>query len=67
MKIEKVLFSIEDGTMDCVGGVRTEYLPLLYKDTDVFNIKATTDGHNVNISLTGYELDNLVSILRRRI
>lgn len=67
MKIEKVVVSIEDGTMDCVGGVRTEYLPLLYKDTDVFNIKATTEGSNVQISLTGYELDNLINVLRRRI
>lgn len=67
MKIEKVSMSIEDGTMDCVGGVRYDYTQAKYTDATEFKLKATTDDANVQITLNGYELDNLVAIVRRRI
>jgi hypothetical protein len=67
MKIEKVLISIEDGTMDCVGGVRTEYLPFKYTDEMEFKIKAVGPDANIQITLTGKELDNLTHVLRYKI
>lgn len=67
MKVEKVTVSIEDGTMDCIGGVRTEYTPYDYTDVTTFKIKAATDDANIVLTLTGYELDSIKHIIWRRI
>jgi len=65
MKIESVHMSVEDGTMDCIGGVRTEYKTLTFDDKTVFKIKATTDDDNVLITLSGVEMARLEKLLRR--
>ena len=67
MKIEKVSVSVENGTMDCVGGVRTEFSPFKYTDEMEFKIKAVGPEANIQITLTGRELDNLVHVLRYKI
>lgn len=67
MRIEKVSISVEDGTMDCVGGVRTEYTPFEYTSEMEFKIKATGPEANIQITLTGKELDNLIHVLRYKI
>lgn len=63
MKIEKVVMTVDDGGMDCIGGVHTEYEPIALRLDEDVHIVGTMDERRVRITLSGEELVKIAAIL----